>query len=258
MTDTKSTDTRHKLRAGDTPALGMPIVEGTGGKRRSHALGIDVDATAEITVGDDVLWHDREAQVAKVYPPRERWLRTLCKLEFSDGGTPVRVGRDELELITDSDGTRYFQTGPEETAPIPAVDEVADPTDVFEPVDADARDQGVLVAALLEEHPRAVAQLAVAALAAEGLDEDPDAGARLLFAEISPRPGLRTWLRRSWLGLVWSLVVSLLGALVDAITAGFEEIGDNVFAHAAFLAKALLVLLAVTVFAGVGIAWWLR
>lgn len=272
MTDTKSTDTRHGLRAGDTPLLGLPIVvvEGQGGTHRakSHTLGIDVDATAEIGVGDDVLWHDREATVVELYPPREEWLRTICELEFADGGETVYVNRDELELITDVDGTRYFVTAPEDTAPLAAVTGVLDPdpvTVVIEPVAGPVvdpaewvgLDDDVLADGLLEEHAGGVAVLISEALA-DDLDEEPDAEARRLLDWVAPRRGVRAWLRGSWLGLLWSLTVSLLGALLDAITAGFEEIGDSVGAHARVFAKGLVVTVAVLVFAGVGIAWWLQ
>ncbi|UUV34411.1 hypothetical protein NQK81_13450 [Amycolatopsis roodepoortensis] len=182
MTDTKSTDTRHRLRAGDTPALGLPIQPGRGGKRR--------------------------------------------------------------------------KVTPDDTAPI-AVDGSTDPTVVIAPVDR-AREDAALADALLEEFPHADAQLAAAALVAEDFPADPELGARRLIAVLTPKPGLWAWLCRWWTALVWFPLAAIVVRVVDAVTAGFEEIGDNVRGHAALLAKALLVLLAAAVFAGVGIAWWLQ
>lgn len=283
MIDTQNTEDAsprrdHYVKAGDTPALGMPVEPGSGGKRRAHTLGIDVAATAEITVGDDVLWHDREATVAEVYPAGQAWLRVLCKIEFEDGGPSVVVGRDELELIQD-DGTRYFVARPDltDTAPLPSP--------VPRMAKASLSNGSTEVAAsLLEETaelPRtgdieldddglaALAEATLATLADPWSEESP--AQTLPAVDVARRIGA---FEGVWLALVDVLRViaaflvwpftrdgarALLARVVDAVAEFVDLEADRQHdwqhAHALLIAKILVALISGLILGGLAVAW---
>lgn len=268
MIDTKDSDPgapqrAHDLKAGDTPAHGLPYTPGSGGKRRAAAGDSAAEQGAAFVVGDDVLWQDRLAVVAEIFPAGE-WAKDLGQLQFDDDGSTIVVGRDELQLVETTDGARYFtsRTNPDlgDTAPLPS------------PV---ARRSVEVPASLLEEQPaEPTEQLPRVGDTREWFEWSAPEHTLPAVPVVAAQPRRRVGaLASAWRSLLEVLRIiaaffawpftrdggrALAGWLVDQVAEGVEAAADWERWHSRLIAKVVIGVLSGLILAGLGAAWLIR
>ncbi|RSD26384.1 hypothetical protein [Amycolatopsis eburnea] len=243
-TDTDASRRDHRLKAGDTPALGLPVEAGSGG-RRFRPEKPEPKETSPVD------YHGRLAWIVAIYPATPEWTRPMCKLAFADDGKPVVVGLDEVEVLDEAGVLALADTG-QLPAPVPRL--VATLLLEEHPLTAEtAGDQvteqlsavGDDAAAVLEENAPTALQPAVGTLPA---------------APAVARHGVLRALWQRFLDVLRLLVVFLRdlgGWLVDQVAEGVEAAADWERWHSRLIAKLVLGLLPLAVFGGVGVLWLL-
>lgn len=264
MIDTQNTEGHaerrgHDLQAGDTPALGLAVVPGSGGRR--YAPEPAPAALAGLAVDEPVTYHGRVAWVFTLYPPSAEWTRPMCKIRFEDGSKPVVVGVDEVDRCTTPDALAAHQQARAlvDTAPLPS------------PVPrllTAAQVRAELTAAIegLGEVPETIP---VAAVLLEEKPAEDDRPTERLAAVGTPQVGAFAGI---WFGLLEVLRIlgavlswpvrrdggrALLARIVDGVADGVDALADWLQAHALLLAKVIVAALSVAVLGAAGVAWLL-
>lgn len=251
----------HHLKAGDTPALGLRVDPGSGGRRFRPE-------TAEPQLTNPVDYHGRLGWIIALYPATPEWTRQMCKIAFADDAKPVVVGLDEVELLDDAGVMALADTG-QLPSPVPrlvatllieerplSADTAADRvTDQLQVVDDDREAFLEEEAALAEDDAPTELQPAVGTLPA---------------ALVVARAGV---LRRLWWGLLDVLRVvgeflawpfrrdggrDLAGWIVDQVADGVEAAADWERWHSRLIAKVIIGALSGLVLAGLGAAWLIK
>ncbi|SEB43170.1 hypothetical protein SAMN04489727_1689 [Amycolatopsis tolypomycina] len=264
MIDTQNTEGQqagpsHARKAGDTPALGLAVVPGSGGRRYAPEPERQPAAPPDggLAVDEPVTYHGRVAWVAALYPASAQWTRPMCKIRFEDGGKPVVVGVDEVDrCITPDDLAAHQQARAlVDTAPLPspvsriltAAQVRAELADAIEALDEQPTEALPAAEVLLEEKPA----------------EDDRPTERL--AAVGTQVGLLDVLRILGAILSWpvrrdggrALLGRIVGGVADGVDEATDRLHDWLHAHALLLAKVIVAALSVAVLGAAGVAWLL-